>query len=101
MAAAGNSFTVAVKETTTTLTQGKNVNHIVLSQVGLAEVWIFTARIRRMGKVIFSVCSHLPGGGGGYPVSGLRWGRGVHQPGLGGYPISGPEGVPGVPPPQT
>ena len=29
----------------------------------LSRQWIFTARIRRMGKVMFSVCSHL----GGYP----------------------------------
>ena len=48
------------------------------------------------GKVIFSVCSHLQGGG--YPISGLRGvphlRSGVpHLRSEGGYPISG-QGVP-------
>ena len=30
---------------------------------------LVTARIRRMGKVMFSVCPHLGGGGGGVPIS--------------------------------
>ena len=60
------------------------------------------------GKVIFSVCSHLRGGGvtcpgldggrgypiqvwmvGGYPISGLGWGVPHLRSGVGGYPISG------------
>ena len=52
------------------------------------------------GKVIFSVCSHLRGGGvpcprpglGGYPVPDLGW---YPIPGLGGgYPVPGLGGVP-------
>ena len=50
---------------------------------------LITARIRRMGKVMFSVCSHLGGGGGGGQVKGQSSrGGGQVQPageGVGGW----------------
>ena len=64
-------------------------------------IFFFTARIRRMGKVMFSVCSHL---GGGVPIShnalqhfpechGADTGGGGTLPGpaggVGGFPAGG------------
>ena len=43
----------------------KLVNCIVLKMV---EFGLVTARIRRMGKVMFSVCPHLGGRGYPYPI---------------------------------
>ena len=54
-------------------------------------ILLITARIRRMGKVMFSVCLHL----GGYPGQvQTGGGGGVIRPGLdgGGIPWSGPDG---------
>ena len=64
---------------------------------------IFTARIRRMGKVMFSVCSHLGGGGGGGSGSkvnpaGVWWVGGVRvkgQSSWGGGGVRGGEVQPG------
>ena len=55
---------------------------------------IVTARIRRMGKVMFSVCPHL--GGGVYPARSSRGGvpRLGTPPGrTGGYPVRTTKGV--------
>ena len=38
--------------------------YLVKGEKMITFINIFTARIRRMGKVMFSVCSHLGGGGG-------------------------------------
>ena len=74
----------------------------------MIKISIINDRIRRMGKVTFSVCPHLGGGGtpvrsdrggtptrsngGGVSLSGLM--GGVPQPGLMGVPQPGPTGVP-------
>ena len=52
--------------------------------VVVSTLLFFTARIRRMGKVMFSVCSH-PGEGGCTPVSGSisLLGEGYPSPGQG------------------
>ena len=76
------------------------MQEIFLLRILLRRVTLITACIRRIRKVIFSVCSHLQGGG--YPVPGL-WVRGYPIPGLGrGYPPARSGrwggGVPWVPP---
>ena len=79
------------------------------SEIASKEYRYFvTARIRRMGKVIFSVCPHLPGGGrvphlrsewGGYPISGLGRGGTPSQVWVGGTPSQ--VWVVGVPHPRS
>ena len=64
---------------------------------------IITARIRRMRKVMFSVCSH-PGGGGGTPSQvQVRMRGGTPAGSVMGYPLSRDGGTPqgrGTPRPE-
>ena len=59
----------------------------------LERLLFVTARIRRMGEGTFFSLSVHTCGGGGYPISGLRWG-GYLVPCPGGYPVPGLGGIP-------